>query len=247
MFFSAVSRSSWPLIQAVMSFQNVPAPTSPGIWSEPSNRNAVALVGDLGDGLASISFGYSDDVEVRVRRDEGAAGAARRCRCRSPTGPSSRSWRCRCRSACMARSPPPTTGFSPPAVAGGKPKTPTLASRSARMLLREEAGDERALVVHPALRAWRRTSGCPRCRSWCWRSPLRPPRTLPSVNSSFSNSSAACWTSGRVELDLVGAPTGCRRRRRCTWRPASRTSRWPASRSRCRTRCPCTTGCCRRT
>ena len=32
---------AWPLIQAVMSFQNVPAPTSPGIWSEPSNRKPV--------------------------------------------------------------------------------------------------------------------------------------------------------------------------------------------------------------
>lgn len=38
MFFSAVSRSSWPLIHAVMSFQKVPAPTAPGIWSDPSNR-----------------------------------------------------------------------------------------------------------------------------------------------------------------------------------------------------------------
>ena len=43
MFFSAVSRSSWPLIQAVISFQNEPVPTSPGIWSEPSNRKLVAL------------------------------------------------------------------------------------------------------------------------------------------------------------------------------------------------------------
>ena len=39
MFVSVVSRSCWPLIHAVMSCQNVPAPTSPGIWSEPSNRN----------------------------------------------------------------------------------------------------------------------------------------------------------------------------------------------------------------
>ena len=47
MFVSAVSRSSWPLIQAVMSFQKVPAPTSPGIWSEPSNRKPVDSVRTL--------------------------------------------------------------------------------------------------------------------------------------------------------------------------------------------------------
>ena len=42
MFFSAVSRSSEPLTQAVISFQNEPAPTSPGIRSEPSKRTLVA-------------------------------------------------------------------------------------------------------------------------------------------------------------------------------------------------------------
>jgi hypothetical protein len=41
MVFRASSRSCCPLIQAVMPFQKVPAPTAPGIWSEPSNRNTV--------------------------------------------------------------------------------------------------------------------------------------------------------------------------------------------------------------
>ena len=41
MSFSASSRLFCPLIQAVMPFQKLPAPTAPGIWSEPSNRNTV--------------------------------------------------------------------------------------------------------------------------------------------------------------------------------------------------------------
>ena len=44
MFFNAVCRSSDPLIHAVVSFQKEPAPTSPGIWSEPSNRITVAFL-----------------------------------------------------------------------------------------------------------------------------------------------------------------------------------------------------------
>ncbi len=41
MLFNAWSSVSWPEIHAVMSVQNVPAPTAPGIWSEPSKRNDV--------------------------------------------------------------------------------------------------------------------------------------------------------------------------------------------------------------
>lgn len=41
MFFSAVSSDSWPEIQAVMSFQNVPEPTADGIASDPSKANPV--------------------------------------------------------------------------------------------------------------------------------------------------------------------------------------------------------------
>src|SRR5690349_20234561 len=39
MFFSVVLRSCWPVIQEVTCFQKEPAPTSPGIWSDPSKSS----------------------------------------------------------------------------------------------------------------------------------------------------------------------------------------------------------------
>ena len=41
MLSSVVLASCPPLIHAVMSRQNRPDPTSPGIWSEPSKTNSV--------------------------------------------------------------------------------------------------------------------------------------------------------------------------------------------------------------
>src|SRR6476660_1389441 len=57
MFLSALSRSSDPLAQAVISFQNEPAPTSPGMRSEPSKRTLVALARILAT-PRSISLPY---------------------------------------------------------------------------------------------------------------------------------------------------------------------------------------------
>jgi hypothetical protein len=41
MFLSVSSRLCCPLIQAVMPFQKLPAPTAPGMVSDPSNADSV--------------------------------------------------------------------------------------------------------------------------------------------------------------------------------------------------------------
>ena len=41
MLFSA-SAVLFPVIHAVISFQKEPAPTAPGIWSDPSNRKTAS-------------------------------------------------------------------------------------------------------------------------------------------------------------------------------------------------------------
>ena len=58
--FSMLSRVScvlWPVIQAVISFQKEPAPTAPGIWSEPSKRKTAS--GSCRISAESLSIGLT--------------------------------------------------------------------------------------------------------------------------------------------------------------------------------------------
>src|SRR4051794_6108000 len=54
MLLSAVLASSWPATQEVISRQNEPEPTSPGIWSDPSNTHCVALFWSVAKFLAVV-------------------------------------------------------------------------------------------------------------------------------------------------------------------------------------------------
>src|SRR4249919_938491 len=102
----------------------------------------------------------------------------------------------------VSMSPPPSTGFSPPAVAGGKPNTPTLASRLLAMFFgKKPVMNEPWLYIQhfgPALS----NIGLPAVPKLLLAIELCPPKVLPEVNRSLENSSAACFTSGESNLTV---------------------------------------------
>ena len=114
----------------------------------------------------------------------------------------------------VIRSPPPSTGFSPPAVAGGKPKTPTLASR----LLVAFFG-KKPVMNEPCMYIQHfgglANIGLPAVPKLVLAMALWPPRVLPVGEQQLAELVGGLLDLRRVEHDLVRAPIGCTRRRRC--------------------------------
>src|SRR5689334_687924 len=90
-------------------------------------------------------------------------------------------------------SPPPSTGLSPPAVAGGKPMTPTWLSGSATTDFgKKPVMNEPWLYIQQP--GGLSNIGLPAVPKLVLAIADWPPRTLPLVNSSLANSSVACLT-----------------------------------------------------
>jgi len=94
-----------------------------------------------------------------------------------------------------ARSPPPTTGFSPPASAGGNPNSPTLVSRSDLV-----ASGKKPVMNEPCMYIQHcgepsANIGFPAVPKLVLAIAVRPPRELPSVNRRFSKVAAASRTT----------------------------------------------------
>ena len=154
MLSSVVLASCPPLIHAVISRQNEPEPTSPGIWSDPSNTHSVAsfwIVAKVFRRLALVAADVgvaSAGSQLRLRlRDRGVQNSVD-VRYSMTFWADSLSALKR-----PAMSPPPSTGLDS-AVLPGIGNTPTSVSRFADDLVREEAllGEEVALPVHVAAR-----------------------------------------------------------------------------------------------
>src|SRR6478609_5444150 len=97
-------------------------------------------------------------------------------------------------------SPPPSTGLSPPAVAGGKPNTPTLASRSFWMFFGKNPVMKEPWLYSQHFGPELSNIGLPAVPKLVLAMALWPPRVLPDVNRSLANSSVALVTSGQSNL-----------------------------------------------
>src|SRR4051812_14701205 len=182
-----------------MSFQNVPAPTAPGIWSEPSKRNVSALYAT--SAMVRVrSFGYCDlsnDVCGEMNELVPAVSPPR-------VGLAMIFMTFLALSVSLSRtdrSPPPTTGFSPPALAGGKPNTPiswsALDTTSAGMKSFDTMKLPCLSSMQPGLLSH---IGLSASLKAVLATEPRPPATFPLPSTFVSNQSAASFTSGESNL-----------------------------------------------